>query len=362
MIAPILALLSGLASSLSDGGLSCAGVAMAESENRLLANPALLGSDSLDRSFHMRLSASSRIPLQSIKTMYPHVSMVMDGNTNEILSDEEFLDDLWKLDGSPVSVHSAAGLSFWQGDWGFSSSLRTHPGIRLDHGILIPTVEVWDSTDTHLRFAVSQPFGSWRVGTGIHVRGQTGSVMKSSLRDPARLADEVRDIQDSVKEHMKNGWDFASGLDLGLLFAATRDVQLGMKLGDLGMTDREGDLERPLLDIGAAWIPTKFRNSGSTGARWTRRLSVGTQWRDALDTDLPLLGHLDFGVQTRHNLTARGIEFRTTTGLRGGWPTGGFGFTLGPVLLDAGVWVEDLDPVLGRTPLQNWDVQLQLGW
>lgn len=359
MIAAILALLSGLASSLTDGGLSCAGVVMSESEDRIASNPALLGSDPLDRRFHMRLSAASRLPLQSIKTIYPHSDMMLDGNTDEILSDQEFLDDLWKLDASPVSIHSAAGLSFWQGDWGFSSSLRTHPGIRLDHGVIIPSVEVWDSTDAHLRFAVSQPFGAWRIGTGIHVRGQTGSVMKTSIRDPARLADEVRDIQDSVKEHMKNGWDFAAGLDLGLLFAATRDVQLGMKIGDLGMTDRAGDLERPLLDMGASWIPSRF---SSNGIRWARRLSVGAQWRDALDTDRPLLGHLDFGVQTRHNLTARGVEFRTTTGLRGGWPTGGFGFTLGPVLLDAGVWVEDLDPVLGRTPLQNWELQAQLGW
>ncbi len=334
------------------------GAAMAEPESRIATNPALVGSDPRDRTLHARLSLDAGLPWSSWSLLAPHRRMVMRGNTEEILSDQEFLDDLWRLDGRPVSVRSGVGLALWQKDWGASSTLETHPGMRLDHGVLIPSLQIWDSTDAHVRLAVAQPFGAWRVGAGIHVRGQTGNRIERTLRDPALLAREVRALQDSLRDHLVSGWDFAAGLDLGILRHLPGDLQAAARLGDLGLRDRQGDATTPILDVGLAWIPSRFL----FGPRWARHLAVGTQWRDALNLEGPTLGHLDVSAQIGQNLAPAGIRIRSSAGLRGGWPCGGLGLSLGPIHLDAASWAEDLDRVLGRTPLRHWDARVQLGW
>jgi hypothetical protein len=182
--------------------------------------------------------------------------------------------------------------------------------------------------------------------------------MVRTLRDPALLADEVRALQDSLRDHLVSGWDFAAGLDLGILRFLPGDVLAAARLGDLGLRDRQGNPATPILDVGVAWTPARFR----IGAGWARSLAVGTQWRDALDADGPALGHLDVSAQVRQNLAPSGIEIRSSVGLRGGWPCGGLGLSLGPVHLDVASWAEDLDRVLGRTPLRHWDARIQLGW
>lgn len=359
MLSEAVLLWAALFSGAVEAGSAHSGVAMAEDDARLETNPALLGSDPLDRRLHARLTALDlRLPLQAWNEIRPQQSLILNGNTDEILSSREFFDQLWSFDGRPVSVRNAWALAVWQGDWAASGELAMHPGLRVDHGVVVPTVELWDSCDVHLRSGLSQPFGDWRVGVGLHVRGQTGSVMSANLRDPARLGTEVKALRDSALTHVSGGGRWSAGIDMGVLRFFPNDIQLGAKLGDLGLVDGNGNLERPAFDLGAAWIPSRFH----AGPRWAQRLAVGAQLRDLLNTDIPTLGHLDFGVQARHNLTARAVEFRAETGLRGGWPCGGLGFTFGPLLLDGAVWVEDLDPVLGRTPLQNWDIQAKLGW
>jgi|GEM_PF-6412173 len=359
MIPETLLLLATLSSGIVDAGAAHSGIAMSENDSRLETNPALLGSDSLDRGLHARLTlVNMRIPLQAWNDISPQKDLILRGNANEILSSDAFLDDLWAFDGRPMSIRYGFGLAVWQGDWAASFEAATRPGVRVDHGAVIPSMETWDSCDIHVRGGVSQPFGDWRVGVGLHLRGQTGSVMTVNLRDPTRLGQEVKALRDSAFGHITGLGTWSAGVDLGALWKLPYDFQVGGKLGDLGLMNTEGDPERPALDLGAAWIPSRFR----AGPRWARRLAVGMELRDLCNTTMPALGHLDLGIQVRHNLTPRAFEFRTATGLRGGWPSGGLGFTMGPLLLDAAAWVEDLDPVLGRTPLQNWEFQAQLGW
>lgn len=358
MISPLLLLLGRLALTFHQGHAPSPGVALAENETRLETNPALLGSDSLDRGFHFRLSSSTRLPATAWSVLGPHWNTLSHRSGDAILADQELLDDLWRLDGQPVSIGHGYGLAFWKDDWAISSALETHPGIRMDHGVIIPTMDIWDSTETHFRAALSQPFGSFRVGTGVHLRGQTGRLTRLTFSDPKLVGRSVRSLRDSVQEHILRGWHYAAGLDLGLLCRLPLDLQLGARLGDVGMRDMDSDFERPILDLGGAWIPSRFHS----GPSWARRLAVGAQWRDAFATDRPALGHLDFGMEVRQNLTKRGVEVRTSTGVRGGWPWGGLGFTLGPVRLDGFAWVEDLDRVLGRTPLRSWDLHAQFGW
>jgi len=355
-----LLLLASLASGVPENGYAQSGVAMAEAEARLEANPALLGSDSLDRRWHGRFTLPrTRVPFDAFDHLEPHMALLSRQDPHEILADREFLNTFWKLDGIPVSVGLGTGLAVWQGDWAASADLWAHPGLRIDHGVAIPKVEVWDSTQMDLRLGVSQPFGPFRVGTGLHVRGRTGSSVTTNLRDPAKLSDEIDKLQDSVSEHFQGISSLDAGLDLGILQSLPRDFQWGASLMGLGLLDEAGDLERPRLDLGAAWIPSSFR---STGARWDRRLALGIGLRDVLDTDPAWLSHLVMGATVRHNLSPRGTELRASTGLRGGWPAAGFGLTLGPVLLDVASWAQDLDAVLGRTPLENWEAQVQMGW
>jgi len=360
MIGEFLFLAFSLAIGSPDRGPGEAGTAMAENEDRLEANPGLLGSDSLDRGFHARLTVPSiRLPLAAWDDVSPHLDLIRSGNPDQILSDKGFVNALWKFDNRPVSVGSGLGLAFWQGDWAFSSLLWAHPGVQLDRGVVIPQISVWDSTDLHIRAGVSQSFECSRIGVGIHVRGRTGTTVTTSLRDPTRLSGEIGGLQDSVKKDFKGGVsELGAGLDLGLLQSLPMDFQCGVRLSDLGMKDADGNFERPQLDIAGAWIPQFFQ----AGPRWSRRLSLGAGFRDLLDTRMPLLGRFDLGVKVRHNLSPRGTELRTGVGLRGGWPTADLGLTLGPALLDVSVWTRDLDPVLGQTPLQFWDLRLQLGW
>lgn len=359
MLAEFLALAVSLSAGVVDAGSGHSGVAMAEDDSRLETNPALLGSDPLDRSLHMRFSfLSVRLPLDAWDDIAPRANLILTGDAEALLSDERFLDDLWRFDGRPVSVRNRYALALWQADWAFSAEAIMHPGVRIDHGVVIPSLEAWDSSDIHLRGGVAQRFGPWRIGTGLHVRGQSGSVMQVNLRDPTRLGQEINALRDSALVHIGGGGSWSAGLDLGVLRSLPWDLQAGGRLGDLGLQDADGDLERPLLDIGAAWIPAGFH----AGPRWARRLAVGIELRDILDTDMPALGHLDMGFQVRNSLVARNIELRSSSGLRGGWPSAGMGFTVGRFLLDGALWVEDLDRVLGRSPLRNWDLQAQLGW
>lgn len=342
-----------------DAGAGHSGVAMAEDDSRLATNPALLGSDPSDRALHARLSVlSATLPMDAWRDLGPRSSLILRGDADALLSDEEFLNDLWKYDGRPVSVRNGYDLSAWKGDWAASAAISMHPGVRVDHGIVVPSMEAWDSCDIHLRGGLAQAFGPWRVGAGLHVRGQSGSVMEVNLRDPTRLGREIRELRDSALLHIRGGGSWSAGVDLGVLRTLPHGLQAGARLGDLGLRDADGDLERPVLDAGIAWIPEEFRAQ----ARWPRRLALGAQLRDLLADGTPLLGHLDLGAQARQSVGSRNLEFRASTGLRGGWPSAGLGATFGMVLFDCAAWAEDLDPVLGRTPLQNWDVRIQLGW
>lgn len=357
---PELLLLTALAAGVPENGYAQSGVAMAEDQARLESNPALLGSDALDRRWHGRFTLPrTRAPLDAYDHLEPHMGLLARRDPHEILADREFLDTFWKLDGIPVAVGLGTGLAVWQGDWAVSADLWAHPGLRIDRGVAIPRVEVWDSTRMDLRMAVSQPFGPFRVGTGLHLRGRTGSSVTTNLRDPAKLSDEIKKLQDSVSEHFQGLSTLDAGLDLGILHRLPHDLQWGASLMGVGLLDGAGDLERPRLDLGAAWIPSSFR---AAGPRWDRRFALGVGLRDLLDTAPPLLSHLVLGATARHNLSPRGTEIRASTGLRGGWPTAGLGLSLGPVLLDVASWAQDLDRVLGRTPLENWEAQLQLGW
>lgn len=354
-----LALLLAMLPSQVAPGLNPVGSVLGERDLRLVSNPALLGSDPHDRSFHMRLTLLDLgLPLQTWSALQPHSTLIFDGTAEEILTDREFLQDLWKLDDQPVSVRNGLALAAWQGNWAASTSIIFHPGIRIDRGIAVPSIEAWDSTDVHVRFGIAQPFGPWRIGTGFHLRGQAGSVQKATLRDPTRLGDEIDALRDSALMHFRGLGLWSAGLDLGVLRQLGEDFQAGARVAGLGLKDQQGEFETPRVDLGAAWIPSAWHQ----GPRWASRIALGMQLRDVLETGTPFLGHLDFGATARQNLTPRGIEVRSQAGLRGGWPTAGLGLTLGFVMLDGSVWVEDLDPVLGRTPMEHWDLRLQMGW
>lgn len=332
--------------------------AMAENEARIEANPALLGSDPQDPRFHARLTlAHADLPMQDWRTFSPHGRMLLRGKPDEILERQDFIDALWSLDDRPVSVRSGFGLALWQGCWGASASLEAHPGLRLDHGVALPSVAVWDSTGIHVRAALAQEFGAWRLGTGLHLRRQSGSVLTAELSDPEEARRRIRSLKDSIASHLQDGGRWSAGVDLGALRTLPSDLQVGASLGGVGMVDRHGSLERPALGIALAWIPASFRQETA----WDRRLAAGIGLRDLLDPDIPALGHLDMGAAVRQNLSKSALEIRSTAGLRGGWPCAGLGLSLGILRLDGAVWVEDLDKVLGRTPLQHWDVRLQLG-
>lgn len=360
MSARLLLLAASFAFASPDRGPGEAGTAMAENEERLEANPALLGSDAFDKRFHARLTLPSvRLPVEAWDDVSPHMDLLETGNPDKILADKSFVDALWSFDNRPVSVGAGMGIAFWKDHWGVSMLLWSHPGVMLDHGVVIPQISVWDSTDLHIRAGLSQPFGATRVGVGLHVRGRTGSTITTSLRDPSRLSDEIEGLQDSVKKDFSGGVsELGAGLDLGVLHQLPWDIQFGMRLGDIGMRDADDEFERPSLDAAIAWIPSAFR----AGPRWSRRVSVGMGFRDLLDSESPLLGRFDLGASVRHNLSPRGTELRTGVGLRGGWPTADLGLTLGPVLLDASVWTRDLDAVLGQSPQEFWDFRMQLGW
>lgn len=360
MNARIFLLAASMAFGSPDRGAGEAATAMAEDEERLEANPALLGSDTFDRGLHARLTIpTARFPREAWQDVEPHMDLLETGNPDKILANKAFVNSLWSFDKRPVSVGAGLGLAFWKDCWGVSALLWSHPGVQLDHGVVIPQISVWDSTDLHVRAGLSQPFDATRVGVGLHLRGRTGSTITTSLRDPSRLSDEIEGLQDSVKKDFSSGVsELGAGLDLGVLHQLPWDIQIGMRLGDIGMQDGNGEFERPGLDLATAWIPTAFR----AGPRWSRRVSVGAGFRDLLDTQTPLLGRFDLGLSARHNLSPRGTEFRTGAGLRGGWPTADLGLTLGPVLIDGSVWTRDLDAVLGQSPQEFWDFRLQLGW
>ncbi|MCB9497087.1 MAG: hypothetical protein H6686_09415 [Fibrobacteria bacterium] len=359
MFAELLLLGASLSAGLAEVSAGQAMVAMAENEGRLESNPALLGSDSVDRRWHGRLTLPHlRMPLDAYGDIEPHLDLLSSQDPHKILGSREFLDDLWKFDGRPVSVGAGMGVALWQGDWAISSELWSHPGIRLDRGVAIPVLQVWDSTQLDIRAGLAQPFGSFRIGVGLLLRGQTGSTLSTNLRDPSRLSQEIDKLQDSITDHFQGVPSLGAGLDLGILQQLPHGLQWGARIGELGLLDAWGDLKRPLLDVGAAWIPPEFRR----GPRWDHRLALGVGLRDLLETDMPFLSHLDLGLTTRHNLSPRATELRASAGLRGGWPSAGVGTTLGPVLLDVATWVQDLDRVLGRTPLENWEAQVQLGW
>jgi len=354
-----LLLLVGLLASQEAPGLAPAASVLAEGEQTLVANPALIGANPYDPGLHARLTVFDLgLPLQTWSVLQPHSSLIFNGTADEILSDRAFLQDLWKLDGQPIVVRNGMGLSAWRGNWAASTNIVFHPGVRIDRGIAVPGLEAWDSTDVHLRVGIAQPFGSWRLGTGFHLRGQTGTVQKATLRDPTRLGDEIEALRDSALLHFQGLGDWSAGLDLGAQRALGRDFQVGSSLRGLGLRDQRHRFETPRWDAGAAWIPAGMRQ----GPRWASRVALGVQLRDLLRTGMPVLGHLDFGAQARQNLIPKGLEIRSSAGLRGGWPSAGLGLTLGFVFLDGSVWVEDLDDVLGRTPMQHWDLRLQAGW
>lgn len=354
-----LAILLALLPSQDAPGLNPAGSVLGERDLALVSNPALVGSDPHDRTFHLRLTLLDLgLPLQTWSVLSPHSTLIFDGTAEQILTDRAFLRDLWKLDGQPVAVRNGMALSVWRADWAASTNIVFHPGIRIDRGIAVPAIEAWDSTDVHVRFGIAQPFGQWRLGTGFHLRGQAGAVQKATLRDPTRLGEEIEALRDSALLHFQGLGEWSAGLDLGLLRNLGPDARASVRLAGLGLKDQRGDFETPELDLGAAWIPSAWHQ----GPRWAGRVALGVQLRDLLETATPFLGHLDFGATVRQNLTPRGVEIRSQAGLRGGWPTAGLGLTVGIVRLDGSVWVEDLDPVLGRTPMEHWDLRLQVGW
>lgn len=242
----------------------------------------------------------------------------------------------------------------------------------IDGALILP----YAALDTFYIDAVAQMGGAYSIvedfAVGLGVKALKRQVVEVFRADVSNIEGIVDTLDQRYKKGRTDFFDFddiAYGMDLGVLYHATRSIRFGVSLRDIFFNEVNGDQILPNLTVGMNYSPRFFNRNTA----YARKLNIAFDFEDALNDERNYkpLSHLNAGVELEQVLIAfpgynnayRLLKLRLAAGLKGGYPTAGVGIEVLRFLdLEFATWAEERGYYTGQDEQRFYMGQISLGF
>lgn len=269
-------------------------------------------------------------------------------NEEEKMTEEEkeaFLYDLEEFDGQWSRIRISPMFDFAVNIKGFGIGLavynQTEIGIKADKGIYEP--RVWGEGISNFVYVLgfAKPLSILTPGLVVgvnmrYVQRRQASLFSISGHDLGNIEETIKPVQDELKEDVQSTFM----IDVGALY----DIPvIGAEVG--GTLKGLGDGNGSSVDLGIA------------KSMLNNRLILLADYIDFLDNNKEnIFRKINMGAQYKLAVLA----FRA--GLRGGYPTAGFGLNFNIIDIDAAYFTKELTKGPGGYGEDRYILQLKFGW
>lgn len=242
----------------------------------------------------------------------------------------------------------------------------------IDGGLVLPNIYI----DTFYVDAVMQGGVAYgftdEFSVGVGVKGAKRQKVKMIVIDIANyesLNDTLLDRIDDARGDIFDTETISVGLDLGMLWQATREVRVGMSVRDIYFKELAGDKITPNLTVGMNYSPRFF----NVNTAYARKVNFACDFADALDSDknYKVMNHFNFGIEAEQVLLAwpglnnqlRVLSARVAGGFKGGYPSAGASLEVLHLLtLEFATWAEERGYYVGQDEERIYMGQLSIGF
>lgn len=242
----------------------------------------------------------------------------------------------------------------------------------IDGGLVIPYLAI----DTFYVDAVIQggiAYGitdEFSFGFGLKAaKRQKVEMIVIDIMNYESLNDTLEDRIDDAREDIFDMETISLGLDLGMLWQATREVRLGASLRDIYFKELNGDKFTPDLTVGVNYSPRFF----NVNTAYARKFNIAFDYANALNSEnnYKVFSHINFGLEMEQVLLAwpglnnqiRALMGRIAAGFKGGYPSAGISLEVLHVLtLEFATWAEERGYYTGQDEDRTYMGQLSIGF
>lgn len=242
----------------------------------------------------------------------------------------------------------------------------------LDAGLVIPQLAI----DTFYVDGVAQigtAYGftdEFAAGIGIKIaKRHKVENIHVTVMNFSDLQDTLEDRYHDVADELFDFDAISAGLDLGVLYQATRELRLGLSLRDIYFKELAGDKITPNLTAGINYSPRFFNRNLGFG----RKFNIAVDFADALNgqNNYKPFSHLNMGLEVEQTLLAwpgystafRALALRLSGGFKGGYPAAGFAVeALRFFTVEFATWAEELGYYTGQDEERIYMGQISIGF
>ncbi|MCI6874267.1 MULTISPECIES: outer membrane protein transport protein [Hallerella] len=241
-----------------------------------------------------------------------------------------------------------------------------------DGGLIIP----YFGMDTFYIDAVAQMGGAYgitdkfAVGAGIKLAKR--QIIQSFSVDASNFNSIGDTLNDRVKDATSDFFEFEDigvGIDLGVLYQATRELRLGAACNNIFFNELGGERIVPNFTMGLAYSP-RFLNKNSA---FSRKVNFAFDYENAFSTtrNYKTLSHINFGMEIEQVLLAipgdndnlRALKLRLSGGFHGGYPSAGIALeALRFIEVQIATWGEERGYYTGQDESRIYMAEISLGF
>ncbi len=242
----------------------------------------------------------------------------------------------------------------------------------IDGGIIVPFIGV----DSFYVDAVAQMGGALGITENFSVGAGLKLAKRQTVQSVRIDASNFGFVGDTLEERLDDAWsDFAEfknigfGMDLGVLYRASREVRLGASCNNIFFTELDGERILPNLTVGMAYSPRFFNRNTA----FSRKVNLALDYENALSREhnYKTLSHLNFGLEIEQVLLAfpgyndnfRILKLRLSGGFHGGYPSAGVALEmLRFIEVEFATWGEERGYYTGQNEDRIYMAQVSLGF
>ena len=339
----------------------------------------------------LRINIGGAAPLNETRDIYRLVDDIQDlydaaekaaKKTNDVTTERAFADSLSKhpeltrkinqYDHMLFNIIAKADLEFAMHNVGAAIWVDGNAAPYFDGGLIIPYFGI----DTFYVDAVAQAGGAYGITDNLAV-GAGLKVAKRQHVDMIRVdASNFKSVSDTLNERVEDATsdffefeDIGVGMDLGVLYQASREIRLGAACNNIFFTELGGERIVPELTFGLAYSP-RFLNRNSA---FSRKVNFAIDYENAISSshNYKTLSHLNFGMEIEQVLLAvpgdndnlRALKVRLSGGFHGGYPSAGIALeALRFIEVQFATWGEERGYYTGQDESRVYMAEVSLGF
>mgnify|MGYP002621742796 CR=1 FL=1 len=339
----------------------------------------------------LRLNVGGAAPISETYQIYNLIDEIQDlydaaekeaAKTNDVTAERAFADSMAKHPEIPRRINqydhmlfnliAKADIEFAMHNIGASIWVDGNAAPYFDGGLIIPCFGI----DTFYVDAVAQAGGAYGITDNFAV-GAGLKIAKRQHVDMIRVdASNFKSVSDTLNERMEDAVsdffefeDIGVGVDLGVLYQATREIRLGAACNNIFFNELGGERIVPELTFGLAYSP-RFLNRNSA---FSRKVNFAIDYENAVATsrNYKTLSHLNFGMEIEQVLLAlpgnddnwRVLKLRLSGGFHGGYPSAGIALeALRFIEIQFATWGEERGYYTGQDESRVYMAEISLGF